>query len=84
MVGQHDRFNGHELGQTPGDGEVQGGLACCVHGVTQSWTGLSTHTQLLNECGRVLEGTGNTVTAGALGQQCSQKDEEGVCRMIVL
>ena len=21
--------NGHELGQTPGDGEGQGGLACC-------------------------------------------------------
>ena len=28
MVGQHHRFNGHELGQTPGDGEGQGGLAC--------------------------------------------------------
>ena len=24
-----DRFNGHELGQTPGDGEGQGGLVCC-------------------------------------------------------
>ena len=23
------RFNGHELGQTPGDGEGQGNLACC-------------------------------------------------------
>ena len=22
-------FNGHELGQTPGDGEGQTGLACC-------------------------------------------------------
>ena len=22
-------YNGHELGQTPGDGESQGGLACC-------------------------------------------------------
>ena len=41
-----------------------------VHGVTQSWTGLSTHTQVLNECGRVMEGTGNTVPVGALGQQC--------------
>ena len=29
MVGQHHRFNGHELGQTPGEGEGQGGLACC-------------------------------------------------------
>ena len=23
------RFNGHELGQTPGDGKGQGSLACC-------------------------------------------------------
>ena len=28
MVGWHHQFNGHELGQTPGDGEEQGGLAC--------------------------------------------------------
>ena len=25
----HHRFNEHELGQTLGDGEGQGGLACC-------------------------------------------------------
>ena len=25
----HHWFNGHELGQTPGDNEGQGGLACC-------------------------------------------------------
>ena len=29
MVGWHHQFNGHELGQTPGDGEGQGSLACC-------------------------------------------------------
>ena len=29
MVGWHHRFNGHELGQTLGDGEEQGSLACC-------------------------------------------------------
>ena len=29
MAGQHHRCNEHELGQTPGDGEGQGGLACC-------------------------------------------------------
>ena len=29
MVGRHHPFNGHELGQTPGDGEGQGGLARC-------------------------------------------------------
>ena len=28
MVGWYYPFNGHELGQTPGDGEGQGGLAC--------------------------------------------------------
>ena len=29
VVGQHHQFNGHELGRTLGDGEGQGGLACC-------------------------------------------------------
>ena len=29
MAGQHHRCNEHELGQTLGDSEGQGGLACC-------------------------------------------------------
>ena len=29
MVGRHHQCNEHEIGQTPGDGEGQGGLACC-------------------------------------------------------
>ena len=29
MVGWHHQFNGRELGQTLGDSEEQGGLACC-------------------------------------------------------
>ena len=29
MVGWHLQFSGHELGQTLGDGEGQGSLACC-------------------------------------------------------
>ena len=29
MVGWHHQFNGHELGQTPGNAEGQRGLACC-------------------------------------------------------
>jgi len=29
MAGWHHRCKEHELGQTPGDGEGQGGLACC-------------------------------------------------------
>ena len=28
MAGWHHQCNGHELGQTPGDGEGQGGLQC--------------------------------------------------------
>ena len=29
MVGWHHRLNGHEFEQALGDGEGQGGLACC-------------------------------------------------------
>ena len=29
MVGWHLQLDGHELGQTPGDSEGQGSLACC-------------------------------------------------------
>ena len=29
MVGWHHQVNGHELGQTLGDDEGQGGLECC-------------------------------------------------------
>ena len=29
MVGWHHQLNGHELGQTLGDSEGQGSLACC-------------------------------------------------------
>ena len=29
MARCHHQFNGHEPGQTPGDGEGQGSLACC-------------------------------------------------------
>ena len=29
MVGWHHRLNGHELEQTPGNGEGQGSLMCC-------------------------------------------------------
>ena len=37
MVGWHHQFNGHEFGQTPGDGEGQGSLACCSPMGLQSW-----------------------------------------------
>ena len=29
MVGWYHRLSAHEFGQTPGDGEGQGSLACC-------------------------------------------------------
>ena len=29
MVGWHHQVNGHEFGQTLGDGEGQGSIACC-------------------------------------------------------
>ena len=29
MVGWHHQLNGHQFGQTPGDGEGQGSLVCC-------------------------------------------------------
>ena len=36
MAGWHHHLNGHEFEQAPGDGEGQGGLACCSHGVIKS------------------------------------------------
>ena len=38
MVGWHHQFNGHELEQTPGDGEGQEAWHAAVHGVAKSWT----------------------------------------------
>ena len=29
MVGWHHRLHGHEFEEGPGDGDGQGGLACC-------------------------------------------------------
>ena len=46
MVGRHHRFKGHELGQTPGDGEGQGGLSAAVHGVAKSRTRLGKWTPI--------------------------------------
>ena len=44
MVGWHHRLNGHEFGQTQGDSEGQGSLACCSLWVTKSLTRLSNWT----------------------------------------
>ena len=41
MVGWHHQLDGHEFEQAPGVAVGQGGLSCCSHGVTKSWTRLS-------------------------------------------
>ena len=30
MLGRQQQHNEHEFEQTPGDGEGQGGIACCI------------------------------------------------------
>ena len=37
MVGWHHQFNGHELGQTLGNDEGKGGLACCSPWGRKEW-----------------------------------------------
>ena len=44
MAGWHHQFHGHELEQTPEDGEGQRVLACCSPWVTKSWTQLGNWT----------------------------------------
>ena len=46
MAGWHHRLDGHESEWTPGDGDEQGGLACCDSWVTKSRTRLSDWTEL--------------------------------------
>ena len=48
IVGWHYRLSGHEFEQGPGDGEVQGCLACCSSGVTKNQTRLSDWITILN------------------------------------
>ena len=47
MVGWHHWLSGHEFEQVPGDGEGQGSLVYCNHGMTKSWTRLSNLTTKL-------------------------------------
>ena len=47
MIGWHHRLNRHELEQSLGGSEVQGGLACySPQESTKSWTRLSDLTEL--------------------------------------
>ena len=41
MVGWHHQLDEHEFDQALGDGDGQGGLACCSPRVTESQTRLS-------------------------------------------
>ena len=47
MAGWHHWLDGHEFEWTPGVGDGQGGLACCIHGVAKSRTRLSDLTEPL-------------------------------------
>ena len=47
MVGWHHWLNRHGFGWTPGVGDGQGGLACCIHGVARTQTQLSDWTELM-------------------------------------
>ena len=48
MVGWHHRLNGQEFVQAPGNGERQGSLACCSHGVAESDTTVTEQQRLQN------------------------------------
>jgi len=50
MPGQHHGCNEHELGQTLGDGEGQGGLLCCSPWGAKSWTQVETNSMLVYIC----------------------------------
>ena len=54
MVGWHHRFNGHEFGWTPGDGNGQGGLACYSSWVCKQLykTEQLNWTEAINDLGR--------------------------------
>ena len=46
MAGWHHWFDGRESEWTAGVGDGQGGLVCCIHAVTKSWTRLRNWTEL--------------------------------------
>ena len=55
LVGWHHQFSGHERGQTLGDGEGQGSLACCSpwglkESDTSEWLNNNWHKECLTSC----------------------------------
>ena len=58
MAGRHHQCNGHELGQTLGDGEKQRGLVCCSPwGHSQTWLGDWTTTATCECAGTLGDGS---------------------------
>ena len=49
MVGWHHQLSGHELGQTPGDGERREAWCVAVHGVSKSQTKLGDCTTITKD-----------------------------------
>ena len=61
MAGWHHRCNGHELGQTSGDGEGQGGLAgcspwCCKESDRNGWLNSDGPSKGYPECAMCSQG----------------------------
>ena len=56
MVGWHHQLNGHELGQTLGDGEGQDAedWSAAVHGVEKSWSQVGDWTKILDDMQNVI------------------------------
>ena len=55
MVEWHHQLNEHELGQTLGDGEGQGGLVCCSPWGHKAGHDLPTEQQQIEEFRKFLE-----------------------------
>ena len=66
MVGWHHRLNGHEFQQALGDGDGQGGLACCsLWGLKESDTTERLNNNIVEtekETGVIWAGDGGTLT----------------------
>ena len=71
MVGWHHRFNGHEFGWTPGDGNGQGGLACYSSWVCKQLykTEQLNWTEAINDLGRSFHWSGGV-------QKCDSSEFE--------
>ena len=74
MVGWHNRLNGHEFEQTPGNGEGQGSLVCCSPWYRKE----SDMTLQLNPPGRNYFTDGDTEAQRGEGS-CPRSLSESIC-----